>query len=85
MEVRLLNYDGEERIVSIEDNIEVICGIVVSGDMIMIHLKVVDTGEGCRCINFYDGCWSVKAEQLEKFNQIKTVYEALSFKDECNV
>lgn len=79
MQVRLLNYDGEETLVSIEDSTEIIFGVVVSGDMIMIYPKEVDTGEGCRCINFYDGAWRVNAAQLDKFNQIKTSYDALDF------
>lgn len=33
MQVRLLNYDGEETLVSIEDSTKIICGVVVSGDM----------------------------------------------------
>jgi hypothetical protein len=79
MKVKLLDFDKNVSWVKLPDDTKIVCGVILSGDMVMIHPSQFDTGEGSRWHSVYEGSWSVDVQNIEDFNKIKNSYEALDF------
>lgn len=80
MEIKLLDYKGNAYRIPIPKGVMRLTGEIISGDMVLNTPPLFfDTGAGSRCIDFYDGKWSVHVKDLERFNKIKRSKEALKF------
>lgn len=65
----LEEFSGEIHKVEIPDETQVIVGIVVSGDMIMIYPTYFDSDTNCRFDDYLDSSWSIERKD---FDSIKT-------------
>lgn len=77
MKIRLLDYANVEHFVEIPDDTEVICGEIISGDMVMTYPIYYDTGKTTRTMNFYDGEFEIEAKDFEKLNTIRDSYDCI--------
>lgn len=77
MKIKLYDYSNTAVWVNIPEDANVVCGLVVSGDMIVNYPIVFDTGEGTRWNHYIDGYWKVDVAELEKFNSMKNYEEVL--------
>lgn len=77
MEIKLYDYNRRAVMVNIPDDATVVCGLVVSGDMVMNYPILFDTGEGSRWNDHIEGYWKVEVAELQEFNLRKSSYDIL--------
>lgn len=74
MKIRLLDWESKEHFVEIPDDTEVIVGVVLSGDMVLLYPMHYDTSMH-RLRSYYDGTFIVRKEDFSKLDTIATSYE----------
>lgn len=93
MKIKVLNFLDKERVVKVKGHIIYIEVQVISGDEIVyvfierpegiIEIKIFDASDfGIkRASNFRDGGYGVTPENIERWNQRTSWYDALYFED----
>lgn len=71
--ITLRDYSGKAHEIEIDDNVEFVCGVVITGDMVMVYPYHYDTSEN-RINNYYDGDFLVKREDFEIMNGMTSSY-----------
>lgn len=72
--VVLRDYAGMPVPIEIQDNVEFISGVIISGDMVMKY-PFYKNSNNTRTHNFYDGTFSVSKKNFEKMNSLQDSYE----------
>lgn len=67
MKIKLLDFKGMPKWVDIPDGKDA-SGVVLSGDMVM-SLPIKADASDDRIIDFYDGDWKLRADQIERWNE----------------
>lgn len=61
----LKEYSGDVHKVKIPDETQVIAGIVVSGDMVMIYPVYYDSDTHCRFDDYLEESWSIERKDFD--------------------
>lgn len=80
MKIRLLDWASEEHYVEIPDNTDMICGCILSGDMILEYPIRYDTSD-CRTMDFYDGTFTIRKENFHKLETMGRSYDVFDFNE----
>lgn len=63
MKINLLDYDNKKTPVEIPDDTEFIIGVVVTGDMIMVYPKFVDSSDN-RIDDYFEGAFRIEKKDF---------------------
>lgn len=74
MKIILRDYKGHPVEVSIDDDVEYIEGVIITGDMVMRSPFFCDT-LNTRRLNFDDGPFRVSKANFEKMNNMTSSYD----------
>jgi hypothetical protein len=70
----LRDYHGNPKEVEINEDVEYISGVILSGDMVMEKPYYCDSSNN-RVFSFYDGPFHISKENFEKMNSITNSYK----------
>ena len=73
--ITLLDWEGKRYNVEIPDDIDVIRGEILSGDMVMREPMLFDTGMQSRKISYYDGYFEVFRKDFDKLEGMRNSYD----------
>jgi hypothetical protein len=73
----LRDYNGNPKEVKIEDSVEYISGVILSGDMVMEEPYHCDSSND-RIFSFYDGTFHVSKKNFETMNNTESSYKIQS-------
>jgi hypothetical protein len=71
MKIILRDYAGNPNEIEIDDDVECIAGVILSGDMVMCYPYYYDTDNACRINAFEDGYFKVSRKNFEIMNKME--------------
>ena len=81
MKIKLLDWSAKATWVEIPNDTAYICGVILSGDMVMEYPVHADAS-AFRVEDWYDGFWKVDKKDFDKFNELAGSYDVLDLMED---